>query len=110
MKYSYYSKVCETACEITKHLSTCRMAQGTARRTILRQIQRGTNDFLTIPKAEAMFSLTEQIERIYSNKEKEGLYTNNVERMHPVSTAEYTEKADGEQVNPDSMRSPCTQS
>ena len=43
------------------------------------------------------------MEGIYSNKEEKGPYTNNVEKIDPVGTAEYTEKADGEQVNPESV-------
>ncbi len=36
---------------------------------------------------------------IYSYKEEKGPYTNNVEKIDPVGTAEYVEKADREQVN-----------
>ncbi len=50
------------------------------------------------------------MEGIYSHKEKEGPYTNNVEKMDPVGTAEYAEKADGDQVNLKSVRSTCTRS
>ena len=50
------------------------------------------------------------MEGIYSRKEKESPYTNNVERMNPVSIVEYVEKADGEQMNPESVRSTCTRS
>ena len=57
-----------------------------------------------------MLPLAEQIEGIYFNKEEESLYINNVERMDPVGTAEYAKKADGEQVNPESVCSICTQS
>ena len=35
------------------------------------------------------------MEGIYSNKEEESPYTNNVERIDPVDTAEYAEKANG---------------
>ena len=57
-----------------------------------------------------MFPLAEQMEGIYSNKEEESPYTNNVEKMDPVSTAEYAEKADRKLVNLGSMRSTCTRS
>ncbi len=50
------------------------------------------------------------MEEIYSHKEEKGLYTNDVEKMDPVGTAEYAEKAYGEQVNSDSVRSTCTRS
>ncbi len=96
MKCSHCSKVCETARGMTKHLSMCRVRQGTGRRTIPRRIQRGTNNFLTISEAENTFPLAEQMEGIYSHKEEEGLYTNKIEKMDPVGTAEYAEKADGE--------------
>ncbi len=95
---------------MTKHLSTCRVRRGTARRTISRWIQRGTNDFFTIPEAEATLPLTESMGEIYSYKEEEGLYTNNVEKMDPVGTAKYAEKTDKEQVNPENVRSTCTRS
>ena len=36
-----------------------------------------------------MFPLIEQMEGIYSNKEEEGLYTSNVERIDPVGTIIY---------------------
>ena len=96
MKCSYCSKVCKTTRGMTKHLSTCRVQRKTARRTIPCQIQCGTNDFLTISKAEATLLLVEQIERIYFDKEEEGPYTNNVEKMDPINTAEYTKKFDRE--------------
>lgn len=108
MKCSYCSKVCETARGINKHLSTCRMRHGTARRTISRQIECETKDFLTIPEVEATLPLTKQIEGIYSIR-KMRVHIN-VERMDPVDTAEYAEKADGKQVNPESVRSNCTRS
>ena len=108
MKYSYCSKVCEMACRMTKHLSMYKVQRGTARRTIPRRIQRRKNGFLTIPKIEATLLLAKQMEGIYSDKEEKGLYTNNIERMDPVGTAEYTKKADGEQVNPESVRNTCT--
>ncbi len=108
MKCSHCSKVCETAREMTKHLSTSRVRRGTVHRTIPRRIQRGTNDFLTIFEAEAMLPFTEQMEEIYSYKEEGGQYTNNVEKTDPVGTAEYAEKTDGEQVNPESVRSTWT--
>ena len=104
IKYSYCSSVCETARGMTKHLSMCRVQWGIARHTIPYQIQCGINDFLTISEVEATLPLAEQIEVIYSNKEEEGPYINNVKRMNPVGTAEYAEKADGKQINPESMR------
>ena len=48
------------------------------------------------------------MEKIYSDKEEEGPYINNVERMDPVGTAEYIEKADGEQMILGSVRNTCT--
>ena len=69
---------------------------------------RWTNDFLIIPKAEATLPLAEQMEGIYSNKEEENVYINNVERMDPVGTVEYAEKADGKQVNTENVRSTRT--
>ena len=65
------------------------MQRETSRCIILRQIQCGTNDFITIPEAEATLPLVEQTEGIYSDKEEKGPYINNVEKMDPVSTAEY---------------------
>ena len=44
---------------------------------------------------------------IYSDKEEECLYISNVERMDPVGTTQYAEKANAEQVNPESMRNTC---
>ena len=72
-----------------------------------RQIQRKTNNFFMIPKAEAMLSLAERIEKIYSNKEEESLYINNIKKMDLVGTAEYAKKADREQVNSESMCKIC---
>lgn len=43
-----------------------------------------------------MLSLAKQIEKIFFNKEEEGLYTNNIEKIDPVSTVEYAEKVDKE--------------
>ena len=57
-----------------------------------------------------MLLLAEQMEGIYSNKEEKGPYTNNVKWMDPVGTAEYAEKANGEQVNSKSMHSTCIRS
>ena len=34
---------------------------------------------------------------------KEGLYTNNIEKMDPVDTAEYTKKANRKQMNHESV-------
>lgn len=48
--------------------------------------------FLIIPKVEATFSLVKQIEEIYFYKEEKGPYTNNVERIDPVSTTKYVKK------------------
>ena len=93
---------------MTKYLSMCRVQWRTVHRTIPCQIQRGTNDFLTIPEAKATLPLAVQMEGIYSDKEEEGPYTNNVKRIDPFGTAKYVEKADGEQVNPESMRNTCT--
>lgn len=61
-----------------------------------------------IPKAEATLLLAEYIKGIYSNKEEEGSYINNVERIDPIGTIEYTKKADGEKVNPEGVCSTCT--
>ena len=110
LKCSHCSKVCETTHGMTKHLSTGRVRRRAARRKIPSRIQLGTNDFLTILEAEATLLLAEQMERIYSHKKEEGLYTYNVEKMDPVGIAEYAEKADGEQVNPESVRSTCIRS
>ena len=52
--------------------------------------------------------MAEQIEEIYSNKEEEGLYTNNVEKINLVGTAEYVVKVDRKQLNSDSVHSTCT--
>ena len=108
MKYSYCSRVCETAHRMTKHLSIYRMQREIAHCTILRRIQCKTNDFLIIPETEAMLLLAKQIEGIYYDKEEEGLYTNNIETIDPVGIAEYAKKVDGEQVNPESVRNTCT--
>ena len=75
---------------------------------IPRQIQYRTNDFLIILEAEVTLLLAVQIERIYSDKEEKGPYTNNVKKMDSVGITEYAEKADGEQVNPEGVRSTCT--
>ena len=48
------------------------------------------------------------MEEIYFHKEEEGPYTNNVEKMDPIGTAVYVEKADRDQVNPESVRSTYT--
>ena len=77
---------------MTKHLLTCRVRRETVRCTIPRQIQRRTNDFFTILKTEATLSLVEQMEEIYSDKEKEGPYTNNVKRMDPVRTVKFEKR------------------
>lgn len=108
IKYSHCLKVCETTYGMTKYLSTCKVWQKIARCTILCQIQCGTNDIFTIPKAEATLSSVEQIERIYSNEKEEGLYTNNVERIDPVGTAGYIKKTNGEKMNLESMCIICT--
>ena len=96
MKCSYYSRVYKTARGMCKHLSTYRVQWEIVHCTILRQIQRKTNDFLIIPKAEVILLCAEQMERIYFDKKKEGPDINNIEKMDPVGTAEYTKKADGE--------------
>ena len=86
------------------------MRRGIACCTIPRQIQRGTNDFLTIPEAEVRLPLAEYMEGIYSNKEEKGPYNNNVKRMNPVGIVEYAEKVDKEQMNLESVRNTCTRS
>ncbi len=48
------------------------------------------------------------MEGIYFHKEEEGPYTNNVEKMDPIGTAVYVEKADRDQVNSESVRSTYT--
>lgn len=63
-----------------------------------------------IPQTEATFLLAEQIEVIYSNKKEEGPYTNNVERIDPVSTTEYAEKVDREKMNPEIEHTTYTRS
>ena len=110
MNCSYYSRVCETARRMTKFLLICRVQRGTACRIIPRRIQRRINNFFMIPEAEATLPLAEQMEGIYSDKEEKGPYINNVEKMDPVGTAEYVEKADEEQVNTNGVRSTCTRS
>ena len=107
MKCSYYSKIYETAREMTKHLSICRVQQKIAHYTILFQIQRRINDFFTIFKAKAILPLAEQMEGIYSDKEEKSPYTNNIKRIDPDNTTEYVEKADGKQVNPESVCNTC---
>ena len=76
MKFSYCSRICETACGMTTYLSTYRVWQGKAYCTIQYQIQHGRNDFLTIFEAQAMLPLAVQMEGIYSNKKEEGSYRN----------------------------------
>ena len=93
---------------MTKHLLTYKVQWEIRSYSILRQIKHRTNDSLTIPKAEATFLLVEQIKGIYSDKEEKSPYINNVEKMDLISTAEYIQKADGEQINRESMHSTCT--
>ena len=45
------------------------------------------------------------MKKTYPNKEEEGIYINNVERMDPVDIIKYVEKANREQMNLKSMRS-----
>ena len=52
-----------------------------------------------------MLLLVEQIKEIYFDKEEESPYTNNIERIDPFGNAEYAEKANRKQVNPDRVRS-----
>ena len=87
-----------------------KMRRKTARYTISRQIQYRIKNFFTIPEAEAMLSIVKQMEGIYSHKDDEGLYTNNVKKIDPVGTAKYAEKVNEKQINPKSMHSTCIQS
>ena len=80
------------------------------RHIILRQIQYKTNNFFIILEAKTTLPLAEQMERIYFDKKEIGPYINHVESIDLVNIAEYVEKADKEQVNPNSMRSTCIQS
>ena len=50
------------------------------------------------------------MEGIYSDQKEKGQYTNNIERMETVGNVEYAEKADGEQVNLECVRSTCIRS
>lgn len=52
-----------------------------------------------------MLLLIEQIERICSDKEIEGLYTNSIKRIDLIGIVEYAEKANKKQVNLESVRS-----
>lgn len=54
-----------------------------------------------------MLPLAEQIKGIYFNKEEKGLYTNNVERIDPISIAKYMEKANKDYVIPESVCNTC---
>lgn len=90
-----------------KYLSIYKVQQRTARRIIPHWIQYGINDFLTIPEAKATLPFAEQMEEIYFNKEKEGPYTNNVEKIDPISIAKYAEKTNRKKVNLKNMHSTC---
>ena len=63
-----------------------------------------------ILEVKVTLPLAKQMERFYSDKKEKGLYTNNVKRMDLVDIAEYAEKANKKQVNPESMCNSCTQS
>ncbi len=83
IKCIHFSKVCETTHGMTKYLLTCK---STMQHTIPCQTQHRANDFLVIPKAETIVSLTKQIlgqiQVTYSDK-KERL-ANKVGRINAV--------------------------
>ena len=108
MKCSYYSKICKTVHGMIKHLLTYRVQWKIARCIIQCQIQCRRNNFFIIPEVEATYSLAEQIEEIYFNKEKKSLYTNNVERIDLFGITEFGNKAMRNQVNLEDMCSICT--
>lgn len=69
--------ICKITCEMTKHLSTCKVKQGMAHRKFLRNILFKKNNFL-IAKTEAMLLLIEPI------KKKKYLYTNALNKRDPA--------------------------
>lgn len=50
------------------------------------------------------------MEKIYSKKDKEGPYINNIEKMDPGCTTEYTRKVDRQKVILENIHSNCTRS
>ena len=50
-----------------------------------------------------MLLLAKQIKRIYFYKKDKSLYTNNIEKIDLFNSAEYKEKADKEQINPETI-------
>lgn len=78
IKCRYYSKVYKTTCEMTKHLSTYKLRQGTVRYTVSRKTLYKIKHF-SMAKAEVMLSLVEPI-----SKEKSP-YTDAPDRRDPTS-------------------------
>ena len=77
MKCRYCSKVCDTTCGMTEHLSTCKVQQGTARRTVPRDTLYKINGF-AMAKGEAILPLVEPISK------EESLYTDALDRRDPA--------------------------
>lgn len=77
MKCKYYLKICKTTYRITKHLSICKVQQGTVHCTVLYNNFSKRNDFL-IRKAKAMLPLVEPISK------KKSLYIDAFDRTDPI--------------------------
>ena len=77
IKCRHCSKVCETTRGMTKHLSTCKVRRGTARRTVPRNTLYKTNGF-PMAKTEAMLPLVEPITK------EESPYTDALDRRDPA--------------------------
>ena len=73
MKCRHCSKVCDIICGMIKHLSTCKVRQGTARCTVPRDTLYKTNGF-PMAKAKAMLPLVESISK------EESPYTDALDR------------------------------
>lgn len=60
IKCRHCSKICVTTREMTKHILACKINQGKARCTILRDIPYNTNHFPASPKVKAILESTEK--------------------------------------------------
>ena len=84
MKRRHCSKVCETTRGMTKHLSTCKVRRGTARRTVLCDTLYKSNSF-PMAKTEAILPLVESISK------EESPYTDALDRKDPAGIDEAAE-------------------
>ena len=77
MKCKHYLKVYDTTCGMTKYLSTCKVRQSTARRTVPRDTLYKTNGF-PMAKTEAILLLVEPISK------KKSPYTDALDKKDPA--------------------------